>query len=137
MSGSPSKAASQRQLRVGEELRHVLASVIGRAEFQDPRLRDAAITVTEVRVSPDLKNATAFVLPLGGTEAKSVVDALNHAAGYLRGLLGRQISLRYTPRLSFAADQSFDAASRIEALLNRPKVRQDLEQDAPGSEEKA
>ena len=129
MSVSPSKAASQRQLRVGEELRHVLAGIIGRTEFQDPRLRGRTITVSEVRISPDLKNATAFVLPLGGAEAKEAVDGLNHAAGFLRGQLGREVSLRYTPRLAFAIDRSFEEAAHIESLLKSPKVRHDVGAD--------
>ncbi len=127
MTAGPSKAASQRQLRVGEELRHALATVMGRTEFQDPRLRDQAITVTEVKVSPDLKQASAYVLPLGGLEAGQTVEALNHAAGFLRGQVARMVNLRHTPRLAFVIDHSFEAAERMETLFSRPKVRRDLD----------
>lgn len=96
---SAGKAASQRQLRVGEELRHALALILGRTEFQDPRLRGQTITVTEVKASPDLKQASAYVLPLGGSEAGEAVAALNHAAGFLRGQVAREVTLRHTPRL--------------------------------------
>ena len=108
---------SQRQLRVGEELRHALARVLARGELRDPHLSDVSLTVTEVRVSPDLKNATAFVVPLGGGELEPVIAALNHAAGFLRGQLGHEVQLRHTPRLSFQADHSFD-----------PRVARDVEE---------
>src|SRR5580704_19039066 len=117
---------SQRQLRVGEELRHLLARILGRDELRDPALKDAVITVTEVRVSPDLKNATAFVMPLGGAHAGEVLAALQRGAAYLRGLLGHEVPLRYVPSLRFLLDTSFDHASRIEALLHRPEVERDL-----------
>jgi ribosome-binding factor A len=117
---------SQRQLRVGEELRHLLAHILGRNELRDPALKDAVITVTEVRISPDLKNATAFVMPLGGAHATEVVAALQRGAAFLRGLIGRELQLRYVPSLRFALDTSFDHASRIEALLHRPEVERDL-----------
>lgn len=126
-------AASQRQLRVGEELRHALARILGRGELRDPALVDLSLTVTEVRVSPDLKNATAFIVPLGGGGLDAAVAALNHAAGYFRGQLGREVELRYVPRLTFAADRSFDEAGRIEEILKRPRVRRDLDGAAPGA----
>ena len=120
-------APSLRQLRVGEELRHALVRVLERSDFDDPQLAEAKITVTEVQISPDLKNATAFVTPLGGEQLSETVTALNRAAGFLRGQLGREISLRFTPRLSFVADRSFLHASRVEELLARPRVRRDLD----------
>lgn len=120
------KAPSQRQLRVGEELRHVLSRILSRGDLHDPELTGINITVTEVRVSPDLKSATAFVVPLGGETLGPTVAALNRAAGFLRGQIGHEINLRYTPRISFQADHSFDQAMRIQDVLNRPKVRQDL-----------
>jgi len=123
--GGPS-GPSLRQLRVGEELRHAMVWVMGHAHLADPGLADANITITEVKVSPDLKNATVFVTPLGGQDLHTTVEALNRAAGYLRGQLGRGLTLRYTPRLGFAADHSFDHAVRVQELLDRPKVRQDL-----------
>ncbi len=112
-----SKAPSQRQLRVGEELRHALARVLGRGDLHDPELRDVPITVTEVRLSPDLRKATAFVMPLGGGEESAVVAGLSRAAVYLQGQIAREVALRFTPRLSFAVDESFAAASRVDALL--------------------
>jgi ribosome-binding factor A len=122
---------SQRQLRVGEELRHLLARILGRDELRDPALKDAVITVTEVRISPDLKNATAFVMPLGGAHATEVVAALQRGAAFMRGLIGRELQLRHVPSLRFTLDTSFEHASRIEALLHRPEVERDLiENDA-------
>ncbi len=108
---------SQRQLRVGEVLRHALAEVLRESHIHDPDLAERSITVTEVRVSPDLKNATAFVMPLGGAAAESVLPALKRAAPYLRGQLGRHLTLRHTPSLRFEFDASFDQAGRIDALL--------------------
>jgi ribosome-binding factor A len=118
---------SQRQLRVGEELRHALAHILERGELHDPALQDATVTVTEVRVSPDLKNATAFVMPLGGTHAPEIVAALKRSAPYLRGVLARTVQLRHAPTLGFALDTSFDYASRIDALLHRPEIARDLD----------
>ena len=134
------QSRSQRQLRVGEELRHVLSRLLARGELRDPHLAEVSLTVTEVRVSPDLKNATAFVVPLGGSDLEAVIAALNHASGFLRSQLGHEVQLRYTPRLSFQADHSFDEAARINALLHHPRVVQDVEahpeeaDDAPEQE---
>ena len=130
---SRGKAASQRQLRVGEELRHALAHIISRAQLQDPALKDVVLTVTEVRASPDLKTARAFVVPLGGGKPEPVVAALNRARGYFRGELGREVKLRYTPAIIFEPDGSFDAAQKIDDILNRPAVQRDLDDLAPGS----
>lgn len=128
-------APSQRQLRVGEELRHALARILTRERLRDPVLAEASITVTEVRVSPDLKHATAFVLPFGSGAVDEVVAALRRAAPFLRSRLGREVTLRYTPEIRFEADTSFDAAARIERLLRRPRVARDLEHgDAPADE---
>jgi len=119
---------SQRQLRVGEELRHRLAAALERGLLNDPALAGVTVTVSEVKVSPDLTNATAFVTPLGGTAQAEVVAALNRAAGFLRHLVSEDLGLRVSPRLAFAADRSFDAASRIDAILRHPRVAQDLAQ---------
>jgi ribosome-binding factor A len=130
-----SRAPSQRQLRIGEELRHEVARILEHAHFRDPDLASVSITVTEVRVSPDLKNATAFVTPLGGGEMGRVVAALNRAQGYFRGELGRGLTLRFVPRITFAADTSFEYSSRIEEVLHRPEVERDLEADGgPGND---
>jgi ribosome-binding factor A len=120
------RGPSQRQLRVGEEMRHGLARILGQHELRDPVLQDADITVTEVRVSPDLKNLTAFVMPLGGQRSPEIIAALQRGAGFLRGRLAREVPMRYTPSLRFALDTSFDHASRIEALLHRPEVERDI-----------
>lgn len=113
-------------MRVAEELRHVLAQVLARGELDDPALAGASITVTEVQVSPDLKNATAFVTPLGGAHLDETVQALNRAAGYFRGQIGQDVKLRHTPRLDFKADHSFEQAKRVHELLARPRVRRDV-----------
>lgn len=128
------KSPSQRQLRVGEELRHALSRILSRGDLRDPELADANVTVTEVRMSPDLKAATVFVLPFAEGSPDQLVAALTRAAPYFRGQLGREIDLRFTPKLRFEADHSFDEAARIDSLLRQPRVRQDLAEDpeAPG-----
>ncbi len=123
------RAPTQRQLKVGEELRHTLAWILERGEVRDPGLAGQAVTVTEVRVSPDLKNATAFVMPLGGGEVDTVVEALTRAKGFLRHRLAKDVNLRYAPRISFKADPSFDEACRIDALLHDPLVARDLDNE--------
>lgn len=126
MSRQPARAPSQRQLRVGEEVRHAIAQAFERGEIRDPALVGKAMTVTEVRISPDLKNATAFVVPLGGGEADEAIAALNRAAGYLRNWVGKQVRLRYVPRINFIFDKSFDEAGRMDALLHDPRVLADV-----------
>ena len=121
------KKPSVRQLRVGEELRHALAEVLGRGELRDPKLRGRAITVTEVRASPDLKRATAFVTPLGDESTDpDILTALGRASSYLQGEIGRRIRLKFTPRLSFEFDDRFEYASKIDNLLRKPGVSRDL-----------
>lgn len=121
------KPPSQRQLRVGEELRHVLSSVIERGDIRDPDVQGRAITVTEVRISPDLRNATVFVVPLGGQDVAPVLKGLKRARPFLRHEIAKRVDLRTVPELYFEADTTFDEASRITDLLNRPDVRRDLE----------
>jgi ribosome-binding factor A len=121
---------SQRRLRVGEELRHALARILRDGECRDPVLEGASITVTEVRMSTDLRNATAFVMPLTGTNATEVVAGLERSATFLKGLVAREVQLRNTPNLVFALDDSFDRADRISALLTRPEVARDLRPQA-------
>jgi ribosome-binding factor A len=120
------KGPSQRRLRVGEELRHVLAEIFGRDELRDPMLAGRTVTVTEVRISPDLKNATAFVVPLGGEHAEEVMVALRRSAPHLRSVAAHRLQLRYAPALSFELDRTFDYAERIDRILHRPEVQQDL-----------
>src|SRR5205085_9796257 len=107
---------SQRQLRVGEELRHLLAGLLRPGELRDPALRDANVTVTEVRVSPDLRNATAFVMPLAGSNTTEIMEGLKRSAPFLRGRVARSVELRQAPNLVFAIDRAFENAARFEAL---------------------
>ena len=121
------RAPSQRQLRVGEEVRHALAHVLERGEVRDPDLAGKAITVTEVRISPDLKNATAYVVPLGGIgDVVQIVDALNRIKSFLRYRVVQGMHLRSAPNLSFLADTTFDEAGHINDLLHLPEVARDL-----------
>jgi ribosome-binding factor A len=126
---------SQRQLRAGELIRHALVDILREGDLHDEALENASITVTEVRMSPDLKHATCFVEPLGaglqpsGHGSGEVVQALNRSARFLRGKLGRHIDMRFTPDLRFVHDESFDEAQRMNALFNRPEVRRDLEHE--------
>ena len=126
-SRSPSgKGPSQRQLRAGELIRHALVEIFQREELREPALAGVSITVSEVRATPDLKQATAFVAPLGGGHEEEIVAALNRIAPYLRGLLGRRVDLKFTPALKFRADASFSEARRIDELLASPAVARDL-----------
>jgi ribosome-binding factor A len=120
------KAPSQRQLRVAEEIRHVLAGVFGRGEIRDPELVDVTITVTEVRIGPDLKRATAFVTRLGRSDIADKLPALRRAAPYLRTQVAKQLRLRVAPDLSFQADTSIDYAMHVDGLLRAPEVARDL-----------
>lgn len=122
-----SKPPTQRQLRVGEELRHIIAALVERGGFRDPDLQGRGITITEVRVSPDLRNATVFLVPLGGGDPAPILAGLKRAKSYLRHEIGQAIQLRCVPELWFQADISFDEATRIDDLLRSPEVRRDLE----------
>ena len=126
---SHAKGPSQRQLRAGELIRHALVDILAHEELRDPDLVGVSVTVSEVRASPDLKQATVFVAPLGHGDAAKTATALNRCARFLRGRLGREIDLKFTPELTFAADSSFDEAEHIGALLHRPDVAQDLASD--------
>lgn len=111
------KGPSQRQLRAGELVRHALTDILAREEFDDPDLKGRSITISQVRVSPDLKHATAFCAPLGGEEMDSVVSGLNRASRFLRGRLGKEVDLRNTPTIRFLADDSFAEGQRMDRLL--------------------
>jgi ribosome-binding factor A len=127
---------SQRQLRVGEELRHALADVLRRGDFRDPELQNLNVTVTEVRISPDLRNATAFITPLGGGHVEETVAAMRRAAAFFRSQIAREVKLRYVPTLSFEADTSFEYADHINRLLHEPDVARDLSgEDADDDED--
>lgn len=122
-----SREASQRQLRVGEELRHALADIFARGMLRDPDIVDRSITVTEVRPAPDLKNATVFVMPLGGDDGGALLEALGRCAPFLTSEVSKRVYLKFAPRLRFELDRSFDRVDRIETLLRSPEVARDLE----------
>jgi ribosome-binding factor A len=121
---------SQRQLRAGELVRHALVEILRSETFTDPALAEAVVTISEVRISPDLKHALCFVEPLGGREAPAVIAALNRASRFLRLRLGPAIEMKFTPDLKFVHDDSFDTAEHIARLLADPRVRHDLETPA-------
>jgi ribosome-binding factor A len=122
---------TQRQLRAGELMRHALVEILREEDVSDPALEGVSVTVTEVRMSPDLRHAMVFVEPLGGAQAAAVVDGLNRHAKFLRGRLGRSIDMKFTPGLKFVHDQSFDEAQRMNRLFDDPRVRRDLHPDEP------
>lgn len=120
---------SQRQLRVGEMLRHALAELLTRREIHDDVITGTLITVAEVRMSPDLKLATAYVMPLGGGDVAPLLEALDRNKRYIRTSIARAVKLKYAPDLRFRADERFDEALHIESLLNSPEVRRDIDGD--------
>jgi ribosome-binding factor A len=120
------KGPSQRQLQVGEEIRHALSHIFMRGELAIPTIDEASVTVSEVRVSPDLKNATAFVMPLAGKNKEEVLRLLNLEAPTLRHLVSKTVRLRFAPKINFKQDESFDNAHRIGELLNQAKAGQKL-----------
>ncbi len=132
MSKGRTKAPSQRQLRVGETLRHALADILERETFQDPALADVTLTVTEVESSPDLKQATVFITRLGGGDMADILEGLGRVKSFLRRETGRRVRLRHVPDLTFKADTTFDQADAIESLLHRPGVARDLQ---PGDDD--
>ncbi len=123
------RGLTQRQLRVGELVRQALSEILTRGEIRDPALHDVAITVSEARASADLRHAVCFVVPLGGRNTDTVVAALNRNAAWLSGQVARRVQLKFAPRVSFKADESFDQADRIGALLRRGDVAADLASD--------
>ena len=122
-SGGP----SLRLLRVGENIRHAISTILIRGDVQDQDLSGSSISVSEVRVSPDLRNATVFVMPLGGDPETKITKALNRNSAHIRGLMSKMVHMKYMPRLKFLLDQSFDEASHIETLLRDPRVNRDLQ----------
>jgi ribosome-binding factor A len=117
---------SQRQLRVGELIRHAFAEMLSRGDIQDDVIASHVITVPEVRMSPDLRLATIYVMPLGGKDVKPVLDALDRNKKFIRGEIAREINLKFAPDIRFMKDESFEEAERIDRLLASEKVRQDL-----------
>lgn len=122
----PAAGPSQRQLRVAEEIRHVLAGLFERRDFRDPELADAQITVTEVRVGPDLKHATVFVSRLGRSDVDALLPALKRATPFLRGQVAHALRLRFAPDLTFQPDTALEYATKIDRLLHAPEVARDL-----------
>ena len=117
---------SQRQLRVGEMLRHALAEILNRNEIRDPDLDGVSVTITQVKPSPDMRYATVYCEPLGGENAKAIVAALNKHKGFLRGEMGHRIAIKFTPELRFVEDESFAEALKIENILKSERVSRDL-----------
>jgi len=122
------KAPSQRQLKVGELIRHALADIFSRGDVLDEVLARHSLTVPDVRMSPDLKIATVFVMPLGGSEAQEVVAHLEKHKRFLRGELARRVNLKFMPELRFKVDTTFEASARIDELLASPEVARDLDE---------
>ena len=120
---------SQRALRVGELIRHALSDMLTRGDVHDPVLEGHLITVPEVRMSPDLKLATIYVMPLGGKDVKEVIEALDRNKRYLRGEIAHRVNLKFAPEIRFRVDERFDEAERIEKLLRTPEVQRDLKRD--------
>jgi len=123
---SRSSAPSQRQLRVGELIRRALSEVLARGDVHDPELNAMSITVGEVRTSPDLKVATAFVLPLGGRDAEAALAALRRNRGELRRVIAKKLTLKFAPEIRFAIDETFDRMDETRRLLSQENVRRDL-----------
>jgi ribosome-binding factor A len=122
-----SHMSSQRQLRVGELVRHALAELLARGEVHDPVIEGHLITVPEVKMTADLRLATIYVMPLGGRDADAVVAALERNKRYLRGEIARHVNLKFAPEIRFRIDERFEEAERIEKLLRTPAVRRDLD----------
>jgi len=134
--GKAGRPPSQRQLRVGEVIRHALAEILQRGEVHDPVFEGTIVTIPEVRMAPDLKCATVYVAPLGGKDTDAVVEAFERNKKYLRGEVARRVNLRTAPDLRFRVDSSFDVGARVDAVLRSVEVVRDLEAEpAPRGEE--
>ena len=120
---------SQRALRVGELIRHAMSDMLTRGDVHDPVLEGHLVTVPEVRMSPDLRMATIYVMPLGGRDIKAVIEALDRNKRYLRGEIAHRVNLKFAPEIRFRVDERFDEAERIEKLLRTPEVQRDLKRD--------
>jgi ribosome-binding factor A len=122
-----STGGSQRQLRVGELIRHELADLFSRGDIHDPVIERHLITVPEVHMSPDLRLATVYIMPLGGRDGEAVLEALDRNKRYVRGEIARRVNLKFAPEIRFRIDERFDEAERIEKLLRTPVVQRDLD----------
>jgi ribosome-binding factor A len=118
---------SQRQLRVGELIRHALAEMLARGEIHDDVLASHVVTVSEVRMSPDMRLATIYIMPLGGKDLQPVLQALDRSHKFIRSEIAHAVNLKFAPEIRFLADETFDEAERIDRLLASDKVRRDLE----------
>jgi ribosome-binding factor A len=131
-SGTP--GGSQRQLRVGELVRHALADLLMRGEVHDPVIEGHLITIPEVRMTADLRLATVYVMPLAGRDTDDVIAAFERNKKFLRGEVAHQINLKFAPDLRFRVDDRFEEAARIDKLLRSPEVKRDIDKDEPGDE---
>jgi ribosome-binding factor A len=129
MTKNSEKAPSQRMLRMGELVRHALAEVFSRGDVHDPVLETHVITIPEVAMTPDLRHATAYVMPLGGKDERAVIDALNRNKKYLRGIVAKKVQAKFAPDLHFRLDERFDRADQIDKLLKQPAVQRDLKRE--------
>ncbi|MGD9737811.1 MAG: 30S ribosome-binding factor RbfA [Bauldia sp.] len=127
---TPRSGPSQRALRVGELVRHALAEILTRGEVHDPDIEGMTITIPEVRMSPDLRLATCYVMPLGAGDAGKAVEALDRNRRYLRGAVAKRVNLQFSPDIRFRVDETFAEGARIDALLRSPEVRRDLDKDS-------
>ena len=125
----PAAGPTQRQLRAGELIRHALAEILSRGEVHDPVIEQHTITVPEVRLTPDLRLATIYVMPLGGRDTREVLDALERNKRFLRGELAHRINMKFAPEIRFRLDERFDEADRIDKLLHDPRVARDLDKE--------
>jgi ribosome-binding factor A len=132
---SSAAGGSQRQLRVGETVRHAMADILSHGSVHDPDFEGHIITVPEVRMSPDLKLATIYVMPLGGRDTEIVIAALERNRKFLRGEVARRVNLKFAPDIRFRVDDRFDEAERIEKLLRTPAVQKDLASDSQDPED--
>jgi ribosome-binding factor A len=131
--GAREKGPSQRQLRVGEMLRHSLSTILSRDDIRDPDLEGVSVTITQVKPSGDMRHATVFCEPLGGQNAGRIITALNRHKAYIRGQMGHTIEMKFTPELRFVEDHSFAEAQKIETLLKSDRVQRDLKTDSDES----
>jgi len=130
MSNQASREPSQRQLKVGEELRHALSQAFMRGDFYDPESKKALqVTISEVRISPDLKNATIYAIPMSGQDVECTMEMLGNLIPQLRHVIAKKVRLKFVPQIHFKLDDTFDNAFSLETILNRPDVRKDLESE--------
>lgn len=126
-----SKTASKRQLRVGEQLRHIISEVLSEGNIHDPDVGTTSITVTEVQPSPDMRNATVYVIPLGGVNEDTIIIGLNRSSGFVQAAMSRQLSMKFTPKLIFKKDTSFEYGDHIDTLIRKTSKEraQDIDDD--------